>query len=84
MRTLPAREPFDPDRAAERYVLRLAWLVYKGCALEYDAEAARLIAPDRKRSVVRVVSRRAALDAEAVLHAFDPNYYPPPRRAVAA
>lgn len=75
-------EPFDAAAAAERRVLDVAFLIYKrDCAVEYCAGGARLMGMrGRAPAVLAAVPAALALDAQALLHEFDPEYYPRPDR----
>lgn len=78
---LHASAPFDVEDAIERRRLAVAYLIYKADAtVSYDAEgSARLVGTrGRAPAVLAVVPTAVALDAQSILHAFDPDYYPAP------
>ena len=74
-------EPFDAEAIVERRVLDLAFLIYKqDLAVEHGTDgSARLMGKRGNASrVVGAVPTALALDAQALLHRFDPEHYPCP------
>jgi hypothetical protein len=71
-----------PFAAAERRVLSLAFLIYKqDCTVEYGTDGSARLLQGAGRGPSRVVGAAPtalALDAQRLLHRFDPSYFPAP------